>query len=263
MEVLVINLERSPDRKAFMDEQLSRTGLSYSFWVATDGPAAFDHFERCDERQYLANTGRAIGVGEAACFASHRRLWAHCVATGEPIAVLEDDARLLPSFAAAVAQAAALLPRFGFIRLQGDGASRRVRSRPLHRAGDFTLRYYTSYPFGTMAYAIDPEVARVFLDASRVLTGPVDLFVKQCWVHRQPLFGLSPACVEDSEFCAVRTIAPRVKMRLGAKARFGRWAAKLGAFFGRARFNAAFRWSQIRGGVATGRAIALTRQLNV
>ena len=53
-----------------------------------------------------------------------------------------------------------------------------------------------------MCYALSADVARVFIAQSRVLTAPVDQFIKRCWAHGQPLFGLLPYSVREGSLAA-------------------------------------------------------------
>jgi len=64
-----------------------------------------------------------------------------------------------------------------------------------------------------MCYAIAPHVAGSFIQGSRVMTGPVDLFIKRFWEHKQPLFFLFPPAVDGSGLHRAKTTAsllPRV-----------------------------------------------------
>jgi hypothetical protein len=65
-------------------------------------------------------------------------------------------------------------------------------------SGDFTLYYSLRFPSGALCYAIAPHVAARFVEASRILAGPVDVFIKRFWVHQQPLFTLCPYAVDGS-----------------------------------------------------------------
>jgi glycosyl transferase family 25 len=240
MRVFVINLAESEERRESIAVQMARLGVSFGLFEAVDARRGPSFFAAYDERKYLANTGRTASPGEIACYASHLCLWQRCVAGGEPIVVLEDDARILPSFSAALAEVEKLIWPYGFIRLQEHGPSRHLRTTLVDRAGNFTLHRFTSYPFGAMAYAISPRVADVFIDKSRVLGGPVDLFIKKFWEHGQPLFGLSPSPVENSELCGQSTITQREKRRATARMRVLRFCNKLSGVIGRARFNLRF-----------------------
>jgi GR25 family glycosyltransferase involved in LPS biosynthesis len=90
-----------------------------------------------------------------------------------------------------------------------------------------------------MCYALSPSVARAFISASRDLRAPVDQFIKRCWEHGQPLFGLLPYSVRESRLAADVTIQGRRKDPLPAGLRARRLLHKLDTGVRRAVFN---RW---------------------
>jgi len=89
MQGCYINLERSTDRRAAMDAQLQRLGLT-----GVRRLAAID-------AQTLAPGSAAITPGERACFLSHTEAIAHAN-PGEALLVLEDDAQLSEALPAAL-----------------------------------------------------------------------------------------------------------------------------------------------------------------
>lgn len=81
----VINLARSTDRRAFMQAQHDPLGLPYSFFDASDARAPdFAQGNRYSEAVALLHTGQTLSSDECGCFASHHRLWQHCVETQRP-----------------------------------------------------------------------------------------------------------------------------------------------------------------------------------
>lgn len=242
MRVYVINLEKSVDRRLYLSAQLDRLGVDYAIFKAIEPPQAREWFERYDERRYLRNTGRKASPGEIACFASHAALWRKAVETGQPLAVLEDDVEILPTFPSALAEATRLIKTYGFLRLADNGPSRRVRMTPMEKAGQFSVVWYPRYAFGSMGYAISPEAAAAFLAHSTVVAGPPDLFIKKFWEHGRPLYGLLPAPIGfNDNFGTAPVIGTRAKAKPRASVRVGRLMTKLTGFIARARFNAAVR----------------------
>lgn len=114
MLILLINLERRPDRLAFMAAQLDALGLP---------------FERID-----AVDGRAIDLGpptklvtgvERACGLSHRKAWRRLLESGaERCLVLEDDILLSPELPAFLAEGTHFPPGADILRLE----TRRART---------------------------------------------------------------------------------------------------------------------------------------
>lgn len=196
MKIFVISLKQSCRRRFSVEAQFRALGLEFDFFDAFSGDMEFDEqFRRYDEDSYVMATGRSAQPGEICSFASHRALWRHCADSGEPIMVLEDDVELDPEFEAAYELAAGLIDTYGFIRLEDETGARKTE---VLRRGPFTLWLYSTIPSTSMCYALSPAVAVALVRESEELCSPVGHFLSQCWVHRQPLFGLDPYTVRDS-----------------------------------------------------------------
>jgi len=239
MKICVISLKSAKERRASIDAQLRPLAVDYRFFDAVGGDDGFDHFEHYDEQQHLVNMGRKPIPGEVACFASHRCLWKQAVSMDEPIVVLEDDALTAENFSAALIETQQVVQQYGFIRLQSNFRARSIKKLPVSMAGPFTLLYYETYPFGAMAYAISPSAAAAFVEASEVLTGPVDHFIKLFWEHRQPLYGLSPYPVVWGDQSDRTTIGHRERGKKDIKLNLRRRLKKAHRWIQRRRFNAA------------------------
>jgi glycosyl transferase family 25 len=237
MRVHVINLRESAARRLAVERRLHLLGVEFEIERAVAGRAGYDYFEDCDLWHYWLDTGRSPSDGEIGCYASHLLLWQRCVASGEPLVVMEDDAAPLATFGAALETARRLIGRYGFLRLEYDGPGRPARTRRVEAAGEFSVHYFLKYPYGAMCYALTPPVARAFLAASRVVRAPVDLFVKQCWIHGQPLFGLLPYSVREASEATASTILGRDKELSRPVRRVRRLVHKLQTSFKRAAFN--------------------------
>ena len=237
MRVHVINLEGSAARRAALTKRLGELGVDFEIVRAVDGRAGYAAFESCDLLQYRLNTGRAPSDGEVGCYASHLLLWQLCAATDEPLVVMEDDAEPLPTFTAALEAARRLIGRYGFIRFEYDGPAQPARTWRVETMGAFTAHYFVKYPYGAMCYALSPPVARAFVAVSRELRAPVDQFIKRCWEHRQPLYGLLPYSVREGPHARDSTIHARIREPLPPALRARRLLHKVGTGFQRAVFN--------------------------
>lgn len=225
MKLYVISLPEAAERRERAARQLAEAGLRFEFFDALRGEQAMaeGHFERCDNAEWLLNTGREVTPAEIGCFASHRSVWQKCVELGEPVMIMEDDFQLLPGFAGAVQKVARRIEEFGFIRLQDETRARRERVRDY---GDYTLWRYTKVPHSAMCNGMTPEVARRFVEMTRVACEPVDVFIKKFWVHGQPIYGLTPYTVTESRLSEKTFIPHRVKARKSPKVATTRFLRK-------------------------------------
>ena len=168
--VYVINLARSPERRAFMADICARAGVTPVFVAAVDGRACRS------QRPPRAALSRA----EVALILSHRKTWRRLLSGDDEFAViLEDDAHLGAGFAALLDadwrsfdfDAVKLETMLDVVWLTRNGAP--FAGRTLRRLGAEHL--------GAAGYLISRDGARKMLAATRGLTEPVD----------QTLFGRS------------------------------------------------------------------------
>jgi glycosyl transferase family 25 len=214
-------LPDAAERRVRAARQLGELGLEFEFFDALRGEQVMDdgYFERCDEEEWLLNTGHPMSPGEVGCFASHRTMWQRCVELGEPLMIMEDDFQLLPGFAGAVEQVAGNIAECGFIRLQSETRARKQR---VATRGDYTLWRYTKVPHSCMCNSMTPEVAQNLIDQTRAIYEPVDVFIKKFWVHGQTIYGLTPYTVTESTLSQQTYILHREKVPKG----FGRSARR-------------------------------------
>ncbi|MEQ1943904.1 glycosyltransferase family 25 protein [Mesorhizobium sp. VNQ89] len=84
MRALYINLDRSPERRQWMEQQAASLGLALERIAAVDGAA-------------LDGIPAKLSAGALACFHSHRMAW-EIVANGDDryVAIFEDDVHMSP-----------------------------------------------------------------------------------------------------------------------------------------------------------------------
>lgn len=236
MRVYVINCRQHRQRRLTARAQLQRAGVCFEFFDALDAKDAGARrvFDAIDDREFLINTGRLVAGGEIGCFASHREIWKLAALGDEPVVVMEDDFELLGDFTRALSVVASLIDRAGFIRLQTD---RRATKEPVIECDGFRLSRYTRAPHGTMCYGLSSDVAKTFVDATRVLDAPVDVFIKKYWEHGQPLYALTPYPVGPSRHHADSTIGGREKTAKPLPVSIRRAFRKTGWFVRRWQFG--------------------------
>lgn len=169
MQGCYINLERSTERRATMDAQLQRLGLTN-----VRRHAAIDALT-------IAPDNTAITPGERACFLSHTEALARAN-PGEALLVLEDDAQLSEALPAvlrsgALAQLEAEGCDIAFLECQPETSTQhllalwhslqrrlppRDSSAPRHAlSGIDFLDARTLYNWGAVAYVVTPKGLRV------------------------------------------------------------------------------------------------------
>lgn len=132
LPVWVINLDRSPDRMARMDEGLRAQGLIYKRIPAIDGRAEFDRLlSKVDCVAYERNMGQKLLPGKVGCYFSHLSAWQRLIDSGQEMAlILEDDVVFHADFRDALAQAIKAKTHWDLLR-QGQVAHISGPDRPL------------------------------------------------------------------------------------------------------------------------------------
>jgi len=169
--VYVINLARSPERRAWMMAELAKAGAKGSFVRAVDGRRFGARCDIATVRKPRAQ--RALSKAEAALTLSHRKTWRKFLASDADHAViLEDDVHLGSGFRDVLAldskaiafDAVKLETMFHKIWLSRRG--RAAGERRLHRLGAEHL--------GSAAYLVSRAGARKMLAATRGFVHAVD-----------------------------------------------------------------------------------------
>lgn len=176
VEIVLINLDRSPDRLAFMSAQLEKLGLRFTRLKATDGTSVSD-----EEFARLGNVWqRPISRTELACLLSHTRVWQIAVDLDKPVLVLEDDVFLskrLPDFLEEIEA----LSDWGTVNIETRG---RAKSVSRERAGlcpksNVALHALEFDRGGSGAYLVRPAAASDLLARLERDAAPSDAYLNK------------------------------------------------------------------------------------
>ncbi len=207
MKVLVISLPESAERRHSATGKLTALGLSFEFIDGINGNTSRDPLlERYREKEFILNYGRPALPGELGCYASHYLAWQRCIELGVPVLVLEDDFKPLDRFMGALEVCEQHINTQGYIRLETTGDK---PASSVFTQDGFTLVKFLKAPQGALCYAISPSVASTFVAHSQTFDYPVDVFVRNFWYHKVPLFGLKPYSATASDIAVNSYIGNR------------------------------------------------------
>jgi len=187
LPIIVINLDRVPERMTAVKAQFTRAGLARQV----------DRFAAIDAQQpgftvpgYSPGSWRdrwALLPSELAIFASHRAVWQQ-VADGraQGAVICEDD--ILVSTRFGLALRALELDRLGIVKLDGFSAARRYG--PVAQAGEFEVRDILEPVPSAACYAIGKAAAQRLLAESATFCATLDdfVFARRKWVRPVQLF---------------------------------------------------------------------------
>ncbi|WP_367984100.1 glycosyltransferase family 25 protein [Spiribacter insolitus] len=226
LEVRVISLKGSLERRASVREQFARLGRDFRFFDAVDGGDISNPVvARFSPRRFLIQHGRPHVPGEIGCYASHFLLWQHCIETGMPLVIMEDDLEFVGDAGGILAVAEELSSRFDFIRLEATRKKPSIRC--WQRDGRSIVRYL-KIPQRLTAYQITPRAARALVTASQTFSYPVDVFVRNQYLHGVPIHGIEPFAVRPRQ----KPLASQIGDRHTQK---GPWWSRTTRFFHRSR----------------------------
>ncbi len=173
MQSYVINLDRSPDRLEFMQEQANRFGLELERIPAIDGQQLPS--EVVDDIQSTVSAFQPVDTGNIGLFLSHKLAWRALLDSGDlHAAVFEDDAVLAPTIGQTLNAIDECLPEFDIIKLETT-LRKVVCSRQTTRlsSGD-SLKPLLSWHGGTAGYVISRRGAVKMLSEQREVPGIID-----------------------------------------------------------------------------------------
>jgi glycosyl transferase family 25 len=189
--VLLINLERSTQRRVQMEARLREVGLDHRILPAVDGAAHQEALRQTvDAPAFRWHTGRDALPGEMGCYHSHLNAWQALLDSPHRfLLVLEDDMVFHPDFAAALSTALRGAEHWDMLKLAKIRAKQPISQGQL---GDYQLNAYIGAATGFGAYLIQRATAQRLLPHLLPIRAPIDRELEQ--VHRHDIrhFGLEP-----------------------------------------------------------------------
>ncbi|EOG9633210.1 glycosyltransferase family 25 protein [Campylobacter lari] len=187
IKVFIINLERSKDRKKFMQEQIQKLftynpnlkdKLEFEFFKAIDG-SKNEHLQFKSHFPWWCQLIRGVklSTNEKACFASHYSLWIKCQKINRPIIILEDDVEFvnLSSWNQAIQDI--LHSNYKYVRFfYIDNVS------TIKEQGNFYSIYEKCG--GGQGYFLHPKAANMLSIKSKYFIDAVDNYMDMYYLHK-------------------------------------------------------------------------------
>jgi glycosyl transferase family 25 len=212
LEIIVISLPSSAERRAQAVQQLDATGFPWSFQEAINGAALTEFPKEYDRRERLRLQGFEMSPGQVGCFLSHRQAWKKCLQMQKTMLVLEDDFQIQQELSEVLPVAFDCLPHCDILRLQG--LEHKWKYKVLKDFGKNQLVKHYHDTFGTTAYLVKPESAKVLLEKSSRFHVHVDDFFSHDWVHGLKIFSILPYPVKPSGLASTITPTERQTKKL-------------------------------------------------
>ena len=167
MKCVVINLERSIDRRRLITEEFESRGVEFEFSKAKDrlDLTESDYEQHADRESRLMNWNHSSVPGALACWISHQQVWRACLADEEldRVAIFEDDALLGEDFGRALNALEATDELFDIVFLENRFTHKPFK--PLIEIGDGLSLGLVKYGYmGAMGYVITRRAMERLID---------------------------------------------------------------------------------------------------
>ena len=195
IQILVISLARSLDRRAKVQQEMEKISTPWEFLDAVDGSSL-----KQPPLEYKANKvkrlqGYFLTPNEIGCYLSHKEAWRRCVKENIPTLVLEDDFILGPEFESSLAALLNSPSAWSFVRLQG---LYEVPAQSIETLNNIQLVRNIGDAVGATAYLLKPEVAQTLIEASSDIYEPVDHFLEHYQKHGLEFLAVRPYPIDIS-----------------------------------------------------------------
>ncbi len=173
--VFYINLDRVPERRAFMEAQFAKAGVIEPIrFSAVDARQA----DALEGNGYVPGVGSRWGLkqSEIACFESHRTVWQQAVDQNlKAAAIFEDDVEMSSRLGQVIDSLVENADRFDFAKL--DYSPRSLRFGAEEEIGRVTVRPMLEMAPSAAAYVLSQEGCRKLLAWSQQYSDHLDDFV--------------------------------------------------------------------------------------
>jgi len=198
--ILVINLERSKDRRRHMEKELGRFGVEYSFFPAVDGNKLTREERSSYSLRHAVCTRNAPLKGvEIGCAFSHGRVYEKMVAENiEELLILEDDCVFEDHFFEVLSCRESWLPLgWGLINFTSFVLDSDTDCTPLHNLSSsippLQLVALKRPHFGCGCYLINLHEAKQLLNILYPIRAPIDVITSIASVGRLNVYTIFPA----------------------------------------------------------------------
>lgn len=193
IQILVISLERSIERRARVEKEMAKISLPWTFLSAVDGSALKEAPEEYKSRKVRRLLGHDLTPNEIGCYLSHKEAWRRCVKSNLITLVFEDDFLLSPNFEEIIFELLRNQNLWGFVRLQG---LYEVPYKEIITIADAKLVKNLGDAVGATAYILKPEIASALVKASVDIYEPADHFLEHHQKHGLEFLAIRPYPVD-------------------------------------------------------------------
>lgn len=179
--LVLINLDKSPDRLDRMRQRLEAVGLPWQRIAAIDGRAMdYEAHPDLDRAGFEKYHGKRVSAGEVGCYLSHLQALSTFLASGGEFAViLEDDVVFEAGFAELLERLLERSDAWDMVKLSGFHSGTPLPLVSLN--DDYTLAVPLSRHTGAGAYLVNRRAAQRLVDSLLPMRLPYDHAFDRSW----------------------------------------------------------------------------------
>lgn len=198
--VYVINLDRAPDRLAYVMPSVHHLSFPVTRISGIDGKALTPAkiMPHLDVGRHLKYVGKEINAGTAGCSLSHIKAWKTFLASPYEYALIfEDDVSFDPALLqTAVLDALKMPSMWDIVNLENHHRSLNLEIAPLQN--NFELVLFLTPVTHTGSYLLNRHAARQLLSKAFPILLPVDYYFSRAWELNLKFTGILPNLVTQS-----------------------------------------------------------------
>lgn len=189
IQVFVISLERSTERRERVQREFKNFSLEWDFLNAVDGFALQALPQSYDQSKVKRLQGYELTPGEIGCYLSHMKAWEECVQQNKTTLILEDDFVIDGDLNHVFESLIQMDGKWSLVRL---AALYDVEHRVIDRSQGIELLQNKGDPVGAAAYVIKPSAAAQLLKCSSAIYEPVDHYLEHYTKHGVGVLAVKP-----------------------------------------------------------------------
>lgn len=189
IQILIISLKRSTDRRERVLRELDGFCLPWKFLDAVDGFALKELPASYNSTKVKRLQGYDLTPGEIGCYLSHIEAWQKCIESKKTTLVLEDDFVLNSDLGLVFELLTNINQECSLVRLAG---LYNTTHRVILKKGGLELVKNDGDPVGAAAYLIRPSAASKLVEQSSAIYEPVDHYLEHYNKHGVQMFAVKP-----------------------------------------------------------------------
>ena len=199
MKCIVINLERSVERRKLVIKEFEKLEVEFEIFCAQDWQNlnVIDYVKFRSNSYRLMYWDRHCVPAELACYMSHRQVWQSIIADDkcEIVAIFEDDVVLRNNFKRALKILESNRRSFDIVFLENRYPHRKFKTL-VHFENDIALGMVKGGNIGATGYVITRLAMQQMINRFDNMPAQVDVLLHSSWLNGLRVFTLNPSSVD-------------------------------------------------------------------